>query len=240
MAAGRPARGSGELPIDRDPSRIEAMFGGIARRYDLMNRLMTVGLDGRWRRAAAAEAHLAPGDEALDACCGTGDLALTLSVTCPGCALVLPARSSDIYSGYYHTSAECWALYTEVLGSEFSDVLRFASSHQLTVDTYALQHSEDHGPRSNAVHLLDLCMILGHGADARIGANPPWFGAWVQADRALPYLEPPADRGGVTVATVYEATSPAEHVARVWLWARTVWEAWGAHHDWARAWLRAR
>jgi demethylmenaquinone methyltransferase/2-methoxy-6-polyprenyl-1,4-benzoquinol methylase len=88
MAAGRPARGSGDLPIDRDPSRIEAMFGGIAGRYDLMNRLMTAGLDGRWRRAAAAQALLSPGDEALDACCGTGDLSFTLSECCPASAVV--------------------------------------------------------------------------------------------------------------------------------------------------------
>jgi demethylmenaquinone methyltransferase/2-methoxy-6-polyprenyl-1,4-benzoquinol methylase len=63
------------------------MFGDIAARYDLMNRLMTGGLDGRWRRAAAAEARLAPGDEALDACCGTGDLTFTLAGSCPGCAV---------------------------------------------------------------------------------------------------------------------------------------------------------
>jgi demethylmenaquinone methyltransferase/2-methoxy-6-polyprenyl-1,4-benzoquinol methylase len=88
MAAGRPGRGSGDLPIDRDPSRIEAMFGDIAGRYDLMNRLMTAGLDARWRRAAAAQARLAPGDEALDACCGTGDLSFTLSDRCPDCDVV--------------------------------------------------------------------------------------------------------------------------------------------------------
>ncbi|NLG65600.1 MAG: ubiquinone/menaquinone biosynthesis methyltransferase [Actinobacteria bacterium] len=63
------------------------MFGGIARRYDLMNRLMTVGLDGRWRRMTAAEARLAPGDEVLDACCGTGDLAFSLAEACPACAV---------------------------------------------------------------------------------------------------------------------------------------------------------
>ena len=84
MAAGRPA-GSGDLPIDRDPSRIEAMFGGISGRYDLMNRLMTAGLDGRWRRMAAAQAALSPGDEALDACCGTGDLTFSLSDSCSAC-----------------------------------------------------------------------------------------------------------------------------------------------------------
>lgn len=88
MAPTRPARGSGDLPIDRDPSRIEAMFGGIAGRYDLMNRLMTAGLDGRWRRLAAAEARLTPGDEALDACCGTGDLTFSLADACADCAVI--------------------------------------------------------------------------------------------------------------------------------------------------------
>jgi len=74
-----------DLPMDRDPGRIEAMFGGIAARYDLMNRLMTVGLDRGWRRLAAREAALAPGDRALDACCGTGDLTFSLLDGCPGC-----------------------------------------------------------------------------------------------------------------------------------------------------------
>ncbi len=87
MAPRRPARGSGDLPIDRDPSRIEAMFGDIAVRYDLMNRIMTVGLDGRWRRMAAREACLAPHDEALDVCCGTGDLTFSLAGACPSCAV---------------------------------------------------------------------------------------------------------------------------------------------------------
>ena len=84
-ASGQAPRRFGDLPIDRDPSRIEAMFGGIAARYDLMNRLMTVGLDGRWRRMAAAEARLAAGEQALDACCGTGDLSFSLAESCRGC-----------------------------------------------------------------------------------------------------------------------------------------------------------
>ena len=51
------------------------MFDRIAPVYDVMNRLMTMGLDQRWRRIAA-EAVVRPGDRVLDACCGTGDLAL--------------------------------------------------------------------------------------------------------------------------------------------------------------------
>jgi demethylmenaquinone methyltransferase / 2-methoxy-6-polyprenyl-1,4-benzoquinol methylase len=51
------------------------MFDRIAPLYDLMNRLMTAGLDQGWRRAAA-RAVVRPGDRVLDLCCGTGDLAL--------------------------------------------------------------------------------------------------------------------------------------------------------------------
>jgi len=51
------------------------MFDRIAPVYDVMNRVMTAGLDLRWRRITA-EAVVRPGDRVLDACCGTGDLAL--------------------------------------------------------------------------------------------------------------------------------------------------------------------
>jgi demethylmenaquinone methyltransferase / 2-methoxy-6-polyprenyl-1,4-benzoquinol methylase len=51
------------------------MFDRIAPGYDVMNRLMTAGLDRRWRRETAA-AVVRPGDRVLDVCCGTGDLAI--------------------------------------------------------------------------------------------------------------------------------------------------------------------
>jgi demethylmenaquinone methyltransferase/2-methoxy-6-polyprenyl-1,4-benzoquinol methylase len=51
------------------------MFDRIAPVYDAMNRVMTAGLDRRWRRFTA-EAVVRPGDRVLDACCGTGDLAV--------------------------------------------------------------------------------------------------------------------------------------------------------------------
>jgi demethylmenaquinone methyltransferase/2-methoxy-6-polyprenyl-1,4-benzoquinol methylase len=54
---------------------VRRLFDRIAPVYDAMNRVMTAGLDRRWRRLAA-EAVVQPGDRVLDACCGTGDLAL--------------------------------------------------------------------------------------------------------------------------------------------------------------------
>jgi demethylmenaquinone methyltransferase/2-methoxy-6-polyprenyl-1,4-benzoquinol methylase len=56
------------------PDGVRSMFDRIAPVYDAMNRVMTAGLDRRWRRLAAE--IVSPGDRVLDACCGTGDLAL--------------------------------------------------------------------------------------------------------------------------------------------------------------------
>src|SRR5205085_219139 len=57
------------------PDGVRTMFDRIAPVYDLMNRVMTAGLDVRWRRLAA-RAAVRPGDRVLDAACGTGDLAV--------------------------------------------------------------------------------------------------------------------------------------------------------------------
>jgi demethylmenaquinone methyltransferase / 2-methoxy-6-polyprenyl-1,4-benzoquinol methylase len=57
------------------PDAVRTMFDRIAPVYDAMNRVMTMGLDRRWRRLTA-EAVVRDGNEVLDACCGTGDLAV--------------------------------------------------------------------------------------------------------------------------------------------------------------------
>lgn len=52
------------------------MFERIAPRYDLMNRLLTAGMDRRWRSRALRALRLQQGERLLDLACGTGDLAL--------------------------------------------------------------------------------------------------------------------------------------------------------------------
>jgi len=52
------------------------MFGRIARRYDLLNHTLSLGVDVRWRRRTLARAGDVKGCKVVDACCGTGDLAL--------------------------------------------------------------------------------------------------------------------------------------------------------------------
>jgi demethylmenaquinone methyltransferase / 2-methoxy-6-polyprenyl-1,4-benzoquinol methylase len=62
-----------------DEQQVRAMFDRIAGVYDRMNRVMTAGLDARWRARAADLAAVGEGGRALDVACGTGDLALELA-----------------------------------------------------------------------------------------------------------------------------------------------------------------
>lgn len=65
--------------LDKDGKRIRAMFGRVAPRYDLLNRLLSARLDVAWRRRSARALDLAAGSTVADLCCGTGDQALALT-----------------------------------------------------------------------------------------------------------------------------------------------------------------
>src|ERR1041385_4853878 len=61
--------------------RVREMFSGIAKRYDLLNHLLSGNVDKRWRRVVASrvrEKLSSSGARVLDVACGTGDLSLTL------------------------------------------------------------------------------------------------------------------------------------------------------------------
>jgi demethylmenaquinone methyltransferase/2-methoxy-6-polyprenyl-1,4-benzoquinol methylase len=71
----RPTAEASRLPEGAAKAQaVRAMFDTIAPRYDLVNRIMTFGLDRRWRRTAVASLHLEPRSRVLDVACGTGDL----------------------------------------------------------------------------------------------------------------------------------------------------------------------
>jgi demethylmenaquinone methyltransferase/2-methoxy-6-polyprenyl-1,4-benzoquinol methylase len=63
---------------------VQDMFGRIAGRYNLMNRLMTFGQDMKWRRFVVRQAQLQAGDKLLDLATGTGDIAFQALKTVPG------------------------------------------------------------------------------------------------------------------------------------------------------------
>jgi demethylmenaquinone methyltransferase/2-methoxy-6-polyprenyl-1,4-benzoquinol methylase len=56
------------------------MFNAIPRHYDLLNRIITWGLDAKWRKKAAEACLENSPERVLDICCGTGDLAQTISL----------------------------------------------------------------------------------------------------------------------------------------------------------------
>ena len=60
-------------------AEIRTMFSAIAGRYDLLNRVLSLGTDRSWRRKACDLLDVTPGMLAADLCCGTGDLALELA-----------------------------------------------------------------------------------------------------------------------------------------------------------------
>ena len=76
-----PARGLGdELP--EGPAKrqaVRSMFDAIAGRYELVNRVMTLGLDRGWRRRTVRDLGLPAGSMVLDCACGTGDLCRRLA-----------------------------------------------------------------------------------------------------------------------------------------------------------------
>ncbi len=61
-----------------------AFFDAIAHRYDLLNRILSMGLDRRWRKKAVEALALSEGDHVLDLATGTGDLAIEIAETHPG------------------------------------------------------------------------------------------------------------------------------------------------------------
>ena len=149
---------------------------------------------------------------------------------CPGCRVRLPRQTNSAYDGYYNCSPECWSVYSEVLGFEFSNVIAFTQVHQLTVDCYALQHAGGRHPdKSVAVHLAGLhaAMILGMGQRA----IPGLLQQLATHHDDFPHFDPPKWMGPLSVFDIALATSVTEHVARIRKWAGFIWKAWSKHHD---------
>jgi demethylmenaquinone methyltransferase/2-methoxy-6-polyprenyl-1,4-benzoquinol methylase len=74
--------------VDKTPARIAGMFDAIAPRYDLLNRVLSAGLDRRWRDQAVDALELRAGATVLDLCTGTADLAVATVRRVPGASVL--------------------------------------------------------------------------------------------------------------------------------------------------------
>jgi len=76
-------------PIQEKRSFVQRLFTNIAPRYDWFNRLASCGIDQRWRRQAVRRGGIEPGQQVLDVCAGTGDLAMLCATRQQGAGQVV-------------------------------------------------------------------------------------------------------------------------------------------------------
>ena len=154
---------------------------------------------------------------------------------CIGCGALVPAVEGTAHR-YIGASPGCWAILGEVRAREYSD-LQYAVVNGLTFNTYAVQHPgtpSRQSIQSVAVHLIGLYWALEHGYNFRMATD-----AMTRAlthREAFVWLDPPASLGEITILDVQKAKDAAEHIELVNQWARSVWEAWVAHHATIRRW----
>jgi demethylmenaquinone methyltransferase/2-methoxy-6-polyprenyl-1,4-benzoquinol methylase len=83
-------------PEDRTPETVRAMFGGIARRYDLANHVLSCGCDFLWRKRAAQIVAAREPKKILDLAAGTGDLTLALERALPDSEIIAADFSEEM------------------------------------------------------------------------------------------------------------------------------------------------
>jgi demethylmenaquinone methyltransferase / 2-methoxy-6-polyprenyl-1,4-benzoquinol methylase len=168
---------SGRLPAEG----VRRMFDRIAPVYDAMNRVMTAGLDQRWRAATVREA-VRPGDRVLDACCGTGDLAVAARKAGAGKVVGLDF-SEPMLERARRKAPELEWVQGDVLALPFED-----ASFDAAVVGFGVRNVED-----LAAALRELRRVLRHGGRLGIleitrprGVLAPFYRLWF--DRIVPLL----------------------------------------------------
>ena len=155
----------------------------------------------------------------------------TTTTTCPGCGLVRP-RGDRAYDRKYNASAECWAVFEQVIAAEFENAPLFAQVHQRSIDAYALQHAGGaHPDKSVCIHLVGLYLVIEKALAPM--AAPPIMQRVAQR-KEWPHLEPPTERAVLTVADVVVGGTQEEHAASVRTWSDAVWRTWAPYHGVAR------
>lgn len=156
--------------------------------------------------------------------------------SCLGCGGRFAACDGPTHR-YMRSSAACWRHFGRVLAREYSEPAWMAA-HRLTVDAYAVQHPGDPSPQtaqSVAIHLMSLHAVLDRGLTHAAARD---LIVQSSGQRRYDWLDPPAERGTVTVADVSLDADAAAHLAQVERWAASAWSAWRVHHAQIEAWAR--
>ncbi len=112
---------------------VERMFDEIAPRYDLMNRLMTLGIDRSWRKETIRALGLRRGDRVVDLGCGTGDLAAEAAVA--GARVIGVDLSRGMLEHAVRRHPKCMFVRSDAAGLPLAD-----QSCQAIVSGFALRN----------------------------------------------------------------------------------------------------
>ncbi|HLX18558.1 MAG TPA: bifunctional demethylmenaquinone methyltransferase/2-methoxy-6-polyprenyl-1,4-benzoquinol methylase UbiE [Gaiellaceae bacterium] len=168
---------TGTLPAEG----VRRMFDRIAPVYDAMNRVMTAGLDQRWRAVTVHET-VRSGDRVLDACCGTGDLAVAARKADAG-SVVGVDFSERMLERARHKAPDLEWIRADVLALPFED-----GGFDAAVVGFGVRNVEDLGAGIRELH-----RVLRPGGRLGIleittprGLLAPFYRVWF--DRAVPLL----------------------------------------------------
>jgi demethylmenaquinone methyltransferase/2-methoxy-6-polyprenyl-1,4-benzoquinol methylase len=179
------------MNTDREQgSGLRTMFAGVPRRYDFLNRVLTLGYDQRWRRRAAKACVFDRPRRALDLCSGTGDLAVLLARRLDPGAKVVAADFSSPMLEVAEAKAEAAGVAERI---EF----RVADAAALPFEdgefdaagiAFGFRNLTWKNPNRDK-HLEEMCRVLATGGRFVIveTSRPPWallrlgFDAWMAA-----------------------------------------------------------
>jgi len=144
-------------------------------------------------------------------------------IACPSCGAALGGRSG-CQAAFDGLNANAWTSHAR------------ASMHNLVVDTYAMQHTEEYGrsAKSYIAHLTRLCCAMDTPGDQKLYWS---IAQWLDGPPGLVRPSDIASRGKMTIADIQAVSSADEYPDLVRQWARDVWMAYADQHAIARHWL---
>ena len=128
--------GAGIREPDKAPEKISGMFDAIAGRYDLLNTVLSAGLDRYWRRRAIASLQLTGRERLLDVCTGTADVAIGAVRRARGAARVVGVDFSGSMLAHGFTKVKQHGLSDRIqliLGDAMALPAATASSDAVTI-----------------------------------------------------------------------------------------------------------
>ncbi len=142
----------------------------------------------------------------------------------------MPENPKESYDGYFNCSAACWSLFTEVAGYEFGNPAQVWEVHQLTVDSYAVQHAGGpHPDKSITIHLSGLHLALEKSVSPPQVA--PLLKRLADANPDWPHFPAPQTAGMLTIFDIAMADSAPDHCRIVRQWAESLWAVWSDAHS---------